>query len=108
MHDLTAAAACGCFAVPEDGSLLCGMRGRHVCGLIKLPSLNPLLTHATAPMPRTPQPQQLFSMPTTGKLLAVLAIALPVVLAASALYKRAMGCTWGEVSAGRRLALVER
>jgi hypothetical protein len=35
-------------------------------------------------------------MPTTGKLLAVLAVAVPVLLAGGFAYKRAMGCTWGE------------
>jgi hypothetical protein len=43
-------------------------------------------------------------MPTTGKLLAVLAVALPVVLAGGYAYKQAQGCTWSEVGAraGRR------
>jgi hypothetical protein len=48
------------------------------------------------PCPFRPYPRQLFSMPTTGKLLAVLAVAVPVLLAGGFAYKRAMGCTWGE------------
>ncbi|GBF96827.1 hypothetical protein Rsub_09683 [Raphidocelis subcapitata] len=39
---------------------------------------------------------QLFSMPTTGKLLAVLAVAVPVLLVGGLAYKAAMNCTWQE------------
>ncbi|GBF95117.1 ion channel POLLUX [Raphidocelis subcapitata] len=39
---------------------------------------------------------QLFAMPTVGKLMAVLAVAVPVVLAGGFAYKRAMGVPWGQ------------
>ncbi|KAI8465303.1 MAG: hypothetical protein J3K34DRAFT_461471 [Monoraphidium minutum] len=39
---------------------------------------------------------KLFSMPTTGKLAAVLAVSIPVVLLGGLAYKTAMGCSWGQ------------
>jgi hypothetical protein len=39
---------------------------------------------------------ELFALPTYGKVLAVIAVAMPVLLLGSALYKRAIGCSWGE------------
>ena len=40
---------------------------------------------------------QLLALPTVGKLLAALAVAVPVVVAGGYAYKSALGCTWGQV-----------
>jgi hypothetical protein len=49
------------------------------------------------PPPPRRRRRQLFSMPTTGKLLAVLAVAVPVLLVGGLAYKAAMKCSWEEV-----------